>query len=78
MCFINRTHSGSTDIFIGLTSRKQEILGLLVKGLSYKRIADHCFISYAKVNSHTTHIYEKLYVDTAVEAVTKAIEQKIL
>lgn len=78
MCFINTTQSGSTDILLGLTIREQEILGLLVKGLSYKMIADQCSISYATVNSHITHIYEKLHVDTAVEAVTKAIEQKII
>jgi DNA-binding NarL/FixJ family response regulator len=61
-----------------LTSREEEILSLLVQGLSYKMIATKCFISLPTVNSHIQHIYEKLQVNTMVEAVTKAIEHKIV
>lgn len=61
-----------------LSPRELEILGLLVQGLSYKMIADKCSISYPTVNTHIKHIYEKLQVHSVVEAVTKAIEQKIV
>lgn len=61
-----------------LTTREQEILGMLVKGLSYKMIAAQCNVSYATVNSHISHIYDKLHVSNAVEAVNKAIEGGIL
>lgn len=61
-----------------LTTREQEILGFLVQGLSYKMIADKCSISYATVNSHISHIYEKLHVNSGIEAVAKAIEHRIV
>jgi DNA-binding NarL/FixJ family response regulator len=61
-----------------LTEREQEILKLLVQGLSYKMIADKCKISYPTVNSHISHIYEKLHVNSGTEAVAKAIANKIV
>ena len=61
-----------------LSEREHEILSLLVQGLSYKMIAEECFISYATVNTHVKHIYEKLQVHSVVEAVTKAIAHKIV
>lgn len=60
-----------------LTTREQEILGYLVQGLSYKMIAAKCNISYPTVNSHISHIYEKLHVSSGTEAVAKAIEHNI-
>ena len=61
-----------------LTSREHEILSLLVQGLSYKMISQRCFISLPTVNSHIQNIYEKLQVHSVVEAVTKAIENRII
>ncbi|MFN0201075.1 MAG: response regulator, partial [Bacteroidia bacterium] len=61
-----------------LTQRETEILKLLVQGYSYKMIAQKCFISLATVNTHIQKIYEKLQVHSMVEAVTKAIENKIV
>ncbi len=61
-----------------LTNREQEILSLLVQGLSYKMISQRCFISQPTVNSHIQNIYEKLQVHSVVEAVTKAIEHRIV
>lgn len=61
-----------------LTTRETEILSLLVQGLSYKMIANRCNISLPTVNTHIQNIYEKLQVNSAVEAVTKAIGNKII
>lgn len=61
-----------------LTEREQEILTLLVKGLSYKMIADKCSISVTTVNTHVRHIYEKLQVHSVAAAVATAIDQKIV
>lgn len=61
-----------------LTEREQEILTLLVKGLSYKMIADKCSISITTVNTHVRHIYEKLQVHSVAAAVATAIDQKIV
>jgi len=62
--------------FIDLSERKKEILGLLVKGKSYKAIASDCFISIDTVSTHVRHIYEKLHVHSKSEAVAKAIFKK--
>jgi DNA-binding NarL/FixJ family response regulator len=59
-----------------LTEREQDILSLLVKGLSYKMIADACGITYHTVNSHCKKIYEKLHVHSATEAVAKVMDHK--
>lgn len=62
----------------GLTVREKEVLACLVKGLSYKMIADTCHISYETVRSHMKKIYEKLHVVSMTEAVAKAIHQKLV
>ena len=61
-----------------LSRREIEILNSLVKGYSYKLIADEHFISMDTVRSHIRHIYDKLHVNSKTEAVLKAIKEKIL
>jgi DNA-binding NarL/FixJ family response regulator len=61
-----------------LSPREQEILQSLVKGYSYKLIADEHFISMDTVRSHIRHIYEKLQVNSKTEAVLKALKEKIV
>jgi DNA-binding NarL/FixJ family response regulator len=55
-----------------LTDRQMEILTLLGEGLLKKEIADHLKISYATVDEHIAHIYERLGVRNAPAAVNKA------
>jgi DNA-binding NarL/FixJ family response regulator len=62
----------------GLSEREKEILVLLVDGKSYKMIADKLSISYHTVNSHVKKIYEKLHVHSVGEAVSKAIQNKLI
>ena len=61
-----------------LSNREQEILTCLVKGMSYKMIADTCFISIETVNVHVKNIYKKLQVHSKSEAVIKALKDKII
>ena len=61
-----------------LSSREREILKCLVEGMSYKMIADTCFISVDTVNGHIKNIYKKLQVNSKSEAVVKAIRGKIV
>ncbi len=61
-----------------LTSREIEILGMLVKGMSFKMIAEACQITFHTVNSHCKKIYEKLHVHSATEAMAKAINRRII
>lgn len=60
-----------------LSSRETEVLSYLVKGLSYKMIADEMNITYDTVRAHMKKIYEKLHVSSMTEAVAKAIHQKL-
>lgn len=61
-----------------LSEREKEILSCLVKGMSYKLIADSCFISIDTVRGHIRNIYEKLHVHSKSEAVAKAIKGRIV
>ncbi|TLV03438.1 response regulator [Dyadobacter luticola] len=61
-----------------LTDREKQILSLLVKGYSYKLIAFECNISYNTVNNHIRNIYDKLYVNSATEAVSLAIRERLV
>lgn len=61
-----------------LTEREKEVLTCLVKGMSYKMIADACLISIDTVKFHIKKIYEKLHVNSKSEAVIKAMKNKIV
>lgn len=54
-----------------LTKREHEILELLMDGLTYKDIAEKCFISVQTLNSHIKNIYQKLDVHSRAEASAK-------
>lgn len=70
--------SNQKDSSFNLSSREKEILKCLVEGMSYKMIADTCFISADTVNGHIKNIYKKLQVHSKGEAVAKAIKGKIV
>ncbi|MFN8244844.1 MAG: response regulator transcription factor [Ferruginibacter sp.] len=61
----------TNDHFQDLTRREQEILGHLSNGYRYKEIADLLFVSIETVRTHIRNIYEKLQVNTRVEALKK-------
>jgi len=61
-----------------LSEREKEILACLVNGMSYKLIADACFISIDTVRGHIRSIYEKLHVHSKGEAIATAIKGKIV
>ncbi|MEZ4793716.1 MAG: response regulator transcription factor [Gelidibacter sp.] len=52
-----------------LTTREREILDLVAKGQMNKEVAATLEISSATVKKHVQNIYEKLHVNTRVEAV---------
>lgn len=52
-----------------LSPKENEVLALLAEGLSYKMVADKLGISYATVNTHAKHIYEKLHISSLGEAI---------
>jgi DNA-binding NarL/FixJ family response regulator len=70
--------SRETHDSFNLSVREKEILKCLVDGMSYKLIANACFISADTVNGHIKNIYKKLQVHSKGEAVSKAIKGKIV
>jgi DNA-binding NarL/FixJ family response regulator len=75
---VQRTDGLTKNDSFNLSERENEILSCLVKGMSYKLIADRCFISIDTVRGHIRNIYEKLHVHSKTEAVAKAIKGKLV
>ena len=61
----------TNDYFQDLSRREQEVLEQLAKGYRYQEIADKLFVSIETVRTHIRNIYEKLQVNTRVEALKK-------
>jgi len=61
-----------------LTTREKEILSSLSQGNSYKLIAAALHISIDTVRTHIKNIYQKLQVHTQAEAVSKALNEKLV
>lgn len=61
-----------------LTPRESEILTSLSHGNSYKLIASSLDISVDTVRTHIKKIYEKLQVHSQTEAVSKAINERLV
>ncbi|HTN47021.1 MAG TPA: response regulator transcription factor [Flavipsychrobacter sp.] len=68
--------SSSTDYH--LTPKEKEILQHLVKGKSFKMIADATGTTYETVRTHMKNIYAKLHVNSNTEAVSKALNERIV
>ncbi len=66
-----------SNVDYNLSKREQEVLNHLVKGYSYKKIADEMFVSIDTIRTHIKNIYLKLQVNSATEAVAKALKLKI-
>jgi DNA-binding NarL/FixJ family response regulator len=65
-------------LFQELTSREQQVLQLLVKGLANKQIGDLLNISEHTVKDHLKSVFGKLQVVDRTEAVTAAIQRGII
>lgn len=57
-----------------LTSVEKTILGRISRGEKRRQIAQSLYISERTLSNHLQHIFEKLDVSSAVEAVTRAIQ----
>jgi DNA-binding NarL/FixJ family response regulator len=75
---VQLTNEASNEDSFDLSEREKEILSYLVKGMSYKLVADECFVSVDTVRGHIRNIYEKLHVHSKSEAVAKAIKGKLV
>jgi len=61
-----------------LSKREMDILSSLVKGHTYKEVANELFISVETVRSHLKNIYEKMHVHSKTEAVAKVLKHRLL
>lgn len=61
-----------------LTPREYEVLGLVAEGKSNKEVADTLFISVKTVETHKTHILDKLGLKNTTELIRYAIQNKII
>ena len=61
-----------------LTERERDVLKSMVDGLNNREIAEALVISLGTVKFHISNIFHKLGVDSRVEAVKLAIEQKLV
>jgi DNA-binding NarL/FixJ family response regulator len=61
-----------------LTPREKEILQSLSRGNSFKMIGAELGISLDTVRTHIKRIYDKLHVRSQIEAVSKAINEKLV
>ena len=67
----------TSPIDYGLTVREKEILVAMRQGIHLKLIAYNTKTSYDTVRTHVKHIYKKLGVASASEAVIKAMQMNL-
>jgi HD-GYP domain-containing protein (c-di-GMP phosphodiesterase class II) len=73
-----RKPRGRTAWPAGLSDREVEVLRLLARGLSERRIGEVLFISASTVHTHVNHIYEKAGVTTRASVALFAMEHGLL
>ena len=61
-----------------LTERERDVLKCMVDGLNNNEIAEKLVVSLGTVKFHVSNIFHKLGVDSRVEVVKLAIEQKLM
>lgn len=61
-----------------LTKREKEVLSLVANGKSNTEVANELFISTKTVDTHKTHILEKLGLKNTAELVKYAIKNKLI
>jgi two-component system, NarL family, response regulator LiaR len=61
-----------------LTERERDVLKCMVEGLNNNEIAERLIVSLGTVKFHISNIFQKLGVDSRVEAVKMSIERKLV
>lgn len=73
-----RTYAPPPQADYDLTEREVSVLERLVDGDGCKEIGDALFISVYTVRAHLRNIYEKLHVHSKSQAVSKALQERLL
>jgi len=77
-CFLKNSSEAETQICEEITEREQEILQLIVKGLTSKEIAQKLFISPRTVDTHRANLMQKLELNNIAELVRYAIKHDLV
>jgi DNA-binding NarL/FixJ family response regulator len=76
---ISRLRTGESPVPTDkLTNRELEVLQLLARGMRNKEMATKLSVSERTINFHLTNIYQKLQVSGRTEALSKALEQRLI
>lgn len=73
--YLEQIRSGKSGRYDGLTEREREVLVLIAEGLTNIRIAEKLSISVKTVQTHRTHIMEKLDLHDRSQLVRYAIRK---
>ncbi len=77
VAFFQRTEQVKSDVELQkLSPREQEVLDYLSKGYRYKEIAAALYLSIETVRKHIHNIYEKLQVDSRIDALNKVFPRR--
>lgn len=68
----------NTEPGFDLSEREREVLALMVEGLNNQQIADRLVVSLSTAKSHVSNILSKLGVATRTEAVSLALQKKLV
>ncbi len=63
---------------IELTERERDVLRALVEGKAYKQVAEALGVHIDTVRTHVRHLYRKLQVHSAAEAVVRALREQLV
>src|SRR5690606_36102653 len=69
---------GKVTLNSDLTKREEEVLALVASGKSNQEVADELFISVKTVDTHKSHILDKLGLKNTAELVKYAIKNKLI
>ncbi|RYY66166.1 MAG: response regulator transcription factor [Chitinophagaceae bacterium] len=61
----------SQSVPLCVTRQEREVLDLVLAGLSYKEIANRCFLTADTLNAHIRNLFSKLKVHSKTELITR-------
>jgi two-component system, NarL family, response regulator NreC len=77
--YLQRVHTGEErDSYGALTEREREILKLVAEGYTNSQIGERLFISPKTVDTHRTHVMDKLNLHSRAELVRYAMRRGLL
>ena len=77
--YLRRTQDGETlDVPEKLTSREHEVLAFIAGGLSNREIAERLVLSRSTVQTHYSHILEKLGLQNRIELIKYAMRHGLI